>query len=324
MKRLLCILFASVLLLSLTSCKQEAQPLSCAGVVLDTPYVISLYDTKEQAVADAAEALIGEYVRLWSHATEGSDIDRLNKANGAQTTVDPATYELLQTAQFYTITTDGAFDVTVGALTDLWNTAAQRGVLPTDDQLTAACFVTGAYRMQFGADSVTVEQGTTLDLGGIAAGAVADKLTQALKAGGCGSAVIEIGSNTVFIGRKPDGKPFETAIVDPYDQATVLGNIAVTDRAVATSAAYGQTYAIWGEFYPHVLDPKTGKPVDSDLACVTVLAPLATDADALSTAFLVMGYEKANAMLASYEDVDAVFVKTDGTVIATDGVERLD
>lgn len=324
MKRVLCMILTLLLLFSLAGCKRRDEPLSRVGVALDVPYVISLYDNKEEAVADAAEALIGEYVTLWSSEAEGSDIRALNTANGAETAVNAATYALLETAQFYTITTDGAFDVTVGALTALWETADGREAKPTQEELTAACFATGAYRMLFGADTVTVEKGMTLDLGGIAAGAVADKLAEALKAGGCKSAKIEIGDNRVCIGTMPDGKPFEIEIADPYEPSKTVGTIAVSDRAVVTSSAYGQTYEIGGDRYPHVLDPKTGEPVENDLAAVTVLAPLATDADALATAFLVMGYEKANAMLTSYEDVDAVFVKTDGTVIATDGVERID
>ncbi len=320
MKRLFSFVLSLLLLFSLTSCAAD-KPLSRTVTALDTVCTISLYGENEESTLDAVCAMIQEYEQRWSRTIPNSEVSVLNAANGAQTAVSTATVELLQTAQFYSIATEGAFDITTAPLTDLWKAAEQSGTLPDEAALSAACATTGAYRMQFGVDTATLERGTSIDLGGIAKGAIADKVSEALKAGGCSSALIDLGGNIVALGSKPNGEPFHIGIADPQKEEALIATVAVSDRAVVTSGSYQRGYEIAGEWYSHILDPKTGYPVENDLASVTILAPLALDADVLSTACFVMGYEKASTFLDTYDDIEAVFVKADGSVVATDGVD---
>lgn len=320
MKRLICLVFAVLTVVSFSSCT-DSEPLTRTVAALDTVCSVALYDTKEDALLDAACKTIQEYEQLWSRTVPDSDIARLNAAKGKETAVSADTTELFQIAQFYSLATEGAFDITTAALTDLWKAADENDVLPAPTELTAACQTTGAYKLQFGIDTVTAEKGTTVDVGGIAKGAVADKVAEILSEQGCTSAVIDLGGNIVALGTKPDGKPFHIGIADPNNPEALIATVAVSDRAVVTSGSYQRGYEIGGKRYSHILDPETGQPVENDLASVTILAPHAVDADVLSTACFVMGYEKANAFLAAYEDMEAVFVMTDGTVVATDGVE---
>ncbi len=323
MKRLVSWIAVLSAVLMMTSCAEE-KPLSRTVTALDTVCTISLYDGKEEIALDASVHLLREGEERWSRTKAGSMISKLNAANGAQTTVDTLTYQLLQTAQEYSLATDGAFDVTLGALTDLWTAAEERGSVPTNEELTAALFASGSYKMILGDGTVTLMEGVRLDLGGIAKGAIADDVAQGLRLGGCTSALLDFGGNIVAIGSKPDGSPFHVGIADPKNPDNLVGTIAVHDRAVVTSGSYERGYMIDDVWYSHILNPKTGYPVENDLLSVTILAPNALDADVLSTACFVMGFDRAQAFLQSYEDVDAVFVKADGTVVATDGVKRVD
>ncbi len=319
MKRLFSFAISLLLLFSLTSCAAD-KPLSRTVTALDTVCTISLYDGKDEIALDGAIHELRWYEEQWSR-TKGVEVIKLNAANGEETTVSSATYQLLLAAQHYSRATDGAFDITTAPLTDLWQAAQDNNVLPTKDELTQACATVGADKMQFGEYTVTLAKGTKIDLGGIAKGAIADEVAGILREGGCSSALIDLGGNIVALGAKPNGEPFHIGIADPRNEEALIATVAVRDCAVVTSGSYQRGYEIAGKRYSHILDPKTGYPVDNDLASVTIIAPLALDADVLSTACFVMGYEKARAFLDTYEDVEAVFVKTDGSVIATDGVD---
>lgn len=320
MKRILCIGLVLVMTVLLSACAEET-PLSRTEMALDTVCSISLYDGKEETRLDASFSLIREYESKWSRTKAGSDVTTLNTANGVPTTVSVDTLALLQTAQFYTVLTDGAFDITTAPLTDLWKQAETADTLPDAAALQAACRHTGAEKLIIGSDTVALTDGAQIDLGGIAKGQIADQVANELKLGGCTSAVIDLGGNIVALGSKPNGEPFHIGITDPQNSDQLIATVAVSDRAVVTSGAYQRGFDIGGVHYSHILDPRTGQPVHNDLLSVTIIAPLAVDADVLSTACFVMGYEQASALLTRLDDIEAVFVRADGSVVTTGGVE---
>ncbi len=318
MKRLFCILIVAVLCLcTFTSCGNRA--LSDTRMMLDTVCSVTLYDGASQQLLDDCFALIATREALWSRTVAESDISRVNNANGETVTVSEDTATLLQTAQFYTAVTDGAFDITTAKLTDVWKAANGKEAID-DKALTAALDAVGAQHIVVNGCEVTLPENVNIDLGGIAKGAIADEVCNLLKEGGCDSALVDLGGNIVAVGSKPDGKPFHIGIAHPLDDGALIATAAVTDKAVVTSGSYERTYTVGGTVYSHILDPKTGYPAVSDLLSVTIIAPLGIDADALSTACYVLGFEKATTLLEGYNDIDAVFVKADGSVAATDGV----
>lgn len=320
MKRLLAFVLSLLLFLSFTSCADD-KPLSRTVTALDTVCTISLYDGKDEIALDGAIHELRWYEDKWSRTKAGSDVSKLNAANGEETTVHSATYELLKAAQEYSVLTNGAFDITTAPLTDLWKTAQQNGTPPDEAALKAACETAGSTALTFGdIGVVTLASGSAIDLGGIAKGAIADRLVTLIKAGGCTSALVDLGGNIVALGSKPNGEPFHIGIADPQNEEKLIATVAVSDCAVVTSGSYQRGYEIAGKWYSHILDPKTGLPVENDLVSVTIIAPLAAEADVLSTACFVMGYEKASAFLEAFDDIEAVFVKTDGSVVTTDGV----
>ncbi|MBQ9414605.1 MAG: FAD:protein FMN transferase [Clostridia bacterium] len=320
MRKFIALTMAALLFLGCCGCGGNA-PLTRTATMLDTVVNVSLYDKQDEALLDECMDVIAAREALWSRTVEGSDIARLNAAAGQTVAVADETAALLQTAQMYTDLTGGAFDVTVAPLLDLWDEATKTGVEPTEDALAAACAAVNSGGMSIGESDVTLASGMAVDLGGIAKGAIADELASLLAERGCQSALIDLGGNVLAVGSRPDGSPFRVGISDPRDPDSVIAKVEVSSCSVVTSGSYSRRYFVGDREYSHILDPRTGQPVQNDLLSVTILSPQSIDGDALSTACFVMGLENAQALVESFSDVEAVFVKADGTVVATDGVK---
>ncbi len=318
MKRPVTVLLCIVLLIAiLGGC--AARPLTQTDFLLDTTCSITVYDPADETALLLATDRVASDEQRWSRTIDSSDIALLNR--GDLQTVSDDTAALLRTALDWSARTDGAFDITTAPLTDLWKAAEEQGHPPSQADIADTLTRVGFDHVTLDGNAVTLQNGTMIDLGAIAKGAIADRAAAVLRRQGCHSALIDLGGNIVAVGEKPDGSPFTVGIADPQSPDKLVATVLVTDGAVVTSGSYERGYRIGGIWYSHILDPKTGVPVQNDLLSVTVLAPRATDADALSTACFVMGYEKARAFVDALDSVEAVFVTTDGAVQATAGVQ---
>lgn len=304
----------AVLCLLCTSCTPQA-PLMQSFLALDTACSVKLYGGATEAHLRMAVSTVEEYERLWSRTVPQSDIARLNAAEGEAVALAEETSALLETASAWMQGTDGAFDITVAPYKELWETAS---AVPSEDVLREAGQRVGAEKLL--SSPWRLADGASLDLGAIAKGAIADELCERLKADGCTGALIDLGGNITALGHKPDGSPFHVAIADPRDTSKTLLTVAAADVTLSTSGSYQRFYELEGRRYSHILDPETGHPVENDLLAVTVIAPCGADADALSTACFVMGFDKGKALIDSLDGIEAVFVKTDGAAVPTDGV----
>ncbi len=316
LKRLGLVLLAVCLLF--TACSPT--PLTETRLLLDTACTITLYDG-DDALLNACFERITEDEARWSKTVENSDVAVLNRDGEAVVSEDTAA--LISQAITYSDLSSGAFDITAASLTALWQRAEEQGALPTPDEIADAVASVGYDRLTVNGATVTVPNGTQIDLGAIAKGAIADRAAAFLRENGCQCALIDLGGNIVAVGSK-NGTPFSVGIADPRDPNALLTTVEVTDLAVVTSGSYERGFTVGGKRYSHILDPHTGYPVENDLASVTILCASATKADALTTACFVLGYEKAVALVENDPDIEAVFCLTDGTVIITDGVNTVE
>lgn len=312
------ILLCCLSLLLCGGCR-AAEPLSRDTVAFDTPCTVTLYDGGSEELLDACMKHLAQRDDLWSRTKTDSDVCAVNAQSGQWVTVDIATARLLRTAASLSSQTDGAFDITTLPLTRLWENAQTSGVAPSKEELDAALATVGYQQLTLNGNDVKLSGGS-IDLGAIAKGYVADELRHILKEGGCTSAIISLGGNAVVIGEKPNGQPFHVGIADPRNDSELIATVAVRDCSVVTSGSYIRGYTVAGKRYSHILDPKTGQPVDNDLLSVTILCFSSVEADAMSTACFVMGFDKAKAFIEKTDGVEAVFVKADGSVVATAGV----
>lgn len=293
-------------------------PLVRDTVAMDTVISISLYDKQDEALIAACFERLAEYEALFSRTDPESEVARLNAAGGKELPLSADTRELLALGKAFSERTGGAFDITIAPVSALWDFSS--ATLPD-----AAALADAAARVDWRALDVTqtgatLKEGMAVDLGGIAKGYAADRLAEYLRAEGVTSALLDLGGNVYALGDK-NGKPFSVGIRDPQNEASLAAVVRVRDRSVVTSGVYERGFTKDGVRYHHLLDPKTGYPVQNGLASVTIVSERSVEADALSTACFVLGLQDGLALVEATDGVEALFIAADGTLTASSGLE---
>lgn len=233
---------------------------------------------------------------------ETSEVCRINRTAATRPVeVEPGLFELLRLAMQVYRQTDGAFDVTSAPLWEVWGFARRAGAVPDDQQLAETLGRVGGQLVELDAEQKTIrfrQPGVQLNLGSIGKGYALDRCAEKLRQAGVGDFLIHGGGSSVLAaGRRAatanespaDATPgWTVGILHPLRPDRRLGEIRLRDRALATSGSRAQSFVHEGRRYSHILDPRTGRPAEGVLSA-TVIAPTAALADALSTAFYVMG-----------------------------------
>jgi thiamine biosynthesis lipoprotein len=161
-----------------------------------------------------------------------------------------------------------------------------------------------------------------LDLGGIAKGYAADKAAAIIREARLKRAIIDLGGNILTYGEKRDRSPWRVGVQDPLeDRGAYLGVVESGPQTIVTSGVYERNFEADGRQYHHIFSPFDGYPAASGLLSVTIIADTSIDADALSTAVFVLGYEKGMALIGSLEGIEGIFVFEDKSVRKTPGVD---
>ena len=311
--------FLIVLCLPLLLCGCAQKSAEREFFAMDTVMQLRAYGPEAEDALTQAEAEIYRLEGELSCRDEHAALARLNEAGGG--TVSEETAELLQTALTLCGKTGGAYDPALGALSQAWGFSDGAYRVPEPDALTEAMQKSGARLVQLDGDSLSLANGVQLDLGGIAKGYAAGRVRAILKEAGITSAIISLGGNVAAVGQKPDGSAWTVGLQDPDDPETYFGTVSIEDACVVTSGAYQRYFEENGVRYHHILDPMTGRPAESSLKSVSVIAEDDTLADALSTALFVMGLDAgAEFHKSSGLSFEAVFVTEDNTVWITPGL----
>ena len=291
------------------------------GFYFDTVVYLTLWGAQESLLQEVWDEC-ARYERLLSKTIESSDVSRINRANGETVTVDPETWEILRRAKEISQLTGGAFSITLAPVTALWSfTGTDTNIVPTDETRLAALELVDDTQLVLGENStVTLPAGMQLDLGGIAKGYIADKVASLVR-DKCTAATISLGGNVYTVGVKPDGSRFGVGITNPEEPRSSKAVIYTGSCTVVTSGTYERGFNFGGVRYHHILDPETGWPAQSDLLSATFVMDSSMTADALATACIVLGSEKA-LQLAESQGLDAMFIRKDGSVLLTDGFEE--
>jgi thiamine biosynthesis lipoprotein len=287
---------------------------------------------------DAGCAALDEIDRVEAKLSayrDDSDISCLNRqAFEREAAVDEEVLSLFTLAASITSATGGAFDITAGALTKVWGFFAGPRRVPAIPELEAARAASGIRHVHFDAARRTVRYlrpGLEINLGAIGKGWAIDRATDLLRTRfSVSSALFEGGRSSVRALGCPPGEPrgWKVAIGDPFRPGRVLGALRLRDRALGTSGSAHQFFTQDGRSYGHVLDPRTGWPAD-ELASASAIAPTAAEADALSTAFFVLGVAGTRRYCRKHPGMGAVLVTKPGpnpaqvTVVGDIRMERI-
>ena len=291
---------------------------SIAGPTMGTTYSVKwlAYDANQAAqLQSEVDQLLIDINQAMSTYIADSELSRFNRFEQDEPVpVSNALLDVLKLAQDISSRTDGAFDVTVGPLVNLWGFGPDGRVIsaPSDEAISALRANIGYQKLQILKGAIRKESGLYVDLSAIAKGYAVDKVAELLDTKGVASYLVEIGGELRAKGMKPNSVPWKVAVESPTAGSRQVQQVLMaTDVAIATSGDYRNYFEEAGVRYSHTIDPATGKPINHKLASVTVLRPTCAEADALATAFSVMGEQRAYAF-ALANDIDAYFIaKTD-------------
>jgi len=259
--------------------------------------------------------------KLFDRYDPESDIFRINHSGGTPCEVSSETAELIGMAPGYSRISGGRYDISCGRVTALWDFAAESPIVPDASALKAALATVDWQSITLEGSTVTVPDGTELDLGGIAKGYIADRLVDHLRSSGVRSAIINLGGNVYALGDK-DGQPYKVGIQSPFGSGS-LGHVSVSDCSVVTAGSYQRCFELDGKLYHHILDLTDGMPSRSGLASVTVISESSAQADALATVCFILGLEDGMRLIESTDSTEALFVTEDGQIHMTDGARAV-
>jgi thiamine biosynthesis lipoprotein len=318
-KRIL-IALISLIMISFAGCPR-AEPWR-AEFVLNTVCTILLYDQAKQDVYRDIFNRLREIESRMSVFLPDSDISRINAASGIMPVqVHDDVFYIIERAVFFAEISGGAFDPTVGPLVSLWGIGGDNPRVPSQEEIDAALPLVNWRYIELDREQRSVflrQPGMALDLGGIAKGYATDEAATIIKEARLRRALIDLGGNILIHGEKRDRSPWRVGIQDPLDnRGAYLGIISGPAKTIVTSGIYERYFIADGVRYHHLFSPFDGHPAQSGLLSVTVVADISMDADAISTAIFVMGYEKGLALLDSLEGVEAIFVFEDMSIRLT-------
>lgn len=264
---------------------------------------------------DGAKAALDEIDRLEQQLTvfrEDSEVSRLNqRAAEAPVQVESGLYALLDQAARIHRETEGAFDVSTGALINVWTLHRRRGDVPSPDELEAARSQSGMQHALLEPDAHSIRylrSGLSINLGSIGKGYALDRAVDVLRRDwGLLEAVLHGGHSSVYAMGAGDGRGWPVGIRHPCNPERRLSVLGLRNQALGTSAATFQHLEYQGRKLGHILDPRTGWPAEGMLGA-SVVAPTAAEADALATAFFILGVAKAQAYCRSRPDIAAVLL----------------
>jgi thiamine biosynthesis lipoprotein len=285
-------------------------PIERTQVLMGTTLSITAWSPSRSETELALSLALAEVARLealWSRFRESSEVAALNRAAGGSALgVSVETFELLRDALALSRRTGGAFDPAAGALIELWRAAERAGRTPSPAELVAAC-AQGAW-VELDPAALTVRltrPGMALDLGAIGKGRALDRAAELLRHSGVHSALLNFGGEVLALGPPPDAAAWTVELRDPAQPDARGRELRLASGAVSTSANYERGLSVAGQPVSHLVDPRDGS-ARAGLDAVSVWSASALEADALSTALFVMGWDEGRSF-AERESIPALF-----------------
>ncbi|WP_314664285.1 FAD:protein FMN transferase [Prevotella aurantiaca] len=284
------------------------------GQVFGTFYHITYQN--DQDLQKEIEAELKKIDNSLSTFNNQSVISKVN--NNEVTKLDELFIEIFDKAKAISKETDGAFDMTVAPLVNLWGFGFKQGTTPSKQQIDSLKQLVGYEKVSLimGKRIKKTDQRIMLDCSAIAKGYGSDVVARLFKKYDIKNFMIEIGGEIVVSGNSESRVPWKIGVNKPIEDSTNTNTelqtvLNITNKAMATSGNYRNFYYKGGKKFAHTIDPKTGYPVQHSLLSATVLAADCATADAYATAFMVMGMEGSKKVLEKHKELMAYFIYSD-------------
>lgn len=260
-------------------------------IAMGTVVTEKVYSEKPSAAIKDIGDIINGLENTISWRKEDSAVGILNKEGKVQ---NKYLGEVIYDMQALSRLTEGKFDLTIGAVSRLWNIGEENERIPTEEEIRNALKTVGTNKVQAQGYTLRVDEGTLVDFGAIGKGFACDLIYNYLLNTDINGAVVSVGGSIVAYGDyNKKGDKWRIAVSHPRDDKKYLGVISLDEGFVSTSGDYERYFEKDGRRYHHILDATTGYPSESGLISVTVVAESGVMSDALSTACLLAGEKKA-------------------------------
>jgi thiamine biosynthesis lipoprotein len=295
---------------------------------MGTVVEITLIGDDEETARKAALQAFQEIKRiehLMSPWIESSDVSRINRAAGkGWENVSPDTIKVIEKAEEVSEISEGAFDLTIGPLVQLWRKARERGVPPEMEDVRKTLNLINFRNLVVNPEGKILlkKKGMEIDLGGIAKGYAVDKAFNLLISLGYKNLIVNAGGDLRIGGTKLD-QPWSIGIQHPRESEKIVARISISDAAIATSGDYEKFFIHQGKRYHHILNPKDGFPAEG-CQSVSIIYKEGMMADALATAVFVLGPEKGYSLCQRIEGVNCLIIDREGkNILSPDLKDRI-
>jgi thiamine biosynthesis lipoprotein len=296
--------------------------------LMDTVIEITAYGSNNEI---AVKAAFDEFKRIQAISDKynpDSQVSEINRMAGiSPVKVSPDLIKMINDSADISRKTDGAFDISIGPLTELWGIGHKEEFVPTQEEINRVLPLVDYRMIQVDTNSGTVylpKAGMKLDLGGVAKDFALNKATEILKDNGIKSALLNAGGDIQVLGTKPDGGNWRIGVQDPRNSEGVSAKVTLNPwNTLQTSGDYQRFFIKNGVRYAHILNPKTGRQ-PTEIASVTLVykdTDIYNNGDIASSGFLVLGLEKSLELLKKFPGVEAIFVTNAGKIVVTPGLE---
>ena len=318
-------------MLAIVACSSEAPPqpalIERSRVSMGSQLTLSAWTTSERETEIAFEHIFREFDRLEALLSvwkDGSDVVRLNKNAGVGPVhVSPETLEVLEIAHDASVQTHGKFDITFGALADIWKfDHDQDNSIPDRAAIEKRLPLVNFDEVQTDRAAGTAfirKPGMRVHLGGIGKGYAVDRAVAMLKQRGMADFMIQSGGD-LYVAGTNGGQPWKLAIADPRGTHEPFATLQMGDGTFSTSGDYERSFVKDGVRYHHLIDPDRGEPARG-CRSVTIVTNRATLADVLSTGVFIMGPEAGMALIEKMPDVEGVIVTATNQVLVSSGLK---
>ena len=314
----------------------EVKLLKQTRMIMGTFAEVTVYSNDEKTAGKAIEGALdemGRMDRIMSNYKKDSELSRLNR-NAVKAPV-PCSAELLdviEKSQYYSELSDGAFDITISPFVALWGFFDEKGHIPPNKEIERLLPAVSYKNIIISKSGDSKKPSTVflkntqtqIDLGAIGKGYAVDKALEIIKNFGIDNACVNLGGNIYVLGASAGKNTWKIGVQHPRNKDEILGYLELKNEATATSGDYERFFEIKGKRYSHIINPKTGMPVNGIIA-VTIVAPTGTEVDALSTSAFVLGPEKGLKLIKKIPNADALIAyEKDGGIMIdmTNGFEN--
>lgn len=311
-----------------TACQQASltDPVTVTGYKLNTYVRIDSYTKVPQSVLNECLNICDTYERLFSRTLEESTLYQVNQ--GTLRVIPEELGTLIQYGLQYSRISNGAFDITIGSVSQLWDFTSDTPVVPDSSAIQEALQYVDYRKVNLTQQEdhtylIEMPEHTILDLGAIAKGYIADRLKDYLLENHVTHATINLGGNVLCVGGKNASTDFTIGVKKPFSENNeMLAALKLNDISAVSSGTYERYFYADNTFYHHILNPASGYPYDNSLTGVTILSQTSVEGDCLSTTCFALGLEQGMELIETLADTEAIFVTADGTTYYSSGISR--